>query len=358
MTSVGLPAMATTMNSTTRCLAAAIVLVAVTSGCARSRGRSETGLVLAAATIGPAGGTLVVDEGDYAGLQLVVPPGAIFTDTEVRLVAVYEPQPMLVTLPAASQVFRIEPESQALLAPATLRVPYFPDRIYETAPGNVVVRTSVGGLTVDRPPVLVDLAARRMVTTIDRFGACRVVPGPVAALDDYRPLLGDVVDLGDGIVFVAEAVPADSPFHATADERWRVSGPAGELILYFADDLLVGRESTIEDRREQLASGVEVWRQGDRSLPPPPSARPFLLEQPIGAVPVLGAMVVFGAWYWDRPQFVVDQLVADTIRLRVSLGWSGNDLPAGSADLEFVFGAGIGLLAFVENGVERTRQTP
>ncbi|MBL8738596.1 MAG: hypothetical protein JNL12_19365 [Planctomycetes bacterium] len=346
------------MNPFARFLVAATLLVAIPSGCARSSGRSETEPVLAAASIGPAGGALVVDAGDYAGLELLVPPGALAGDTEVRLVAVFEPQPMLVTLPAASQVFRIEPESLVLLAPATLRVPYFPERVYETAPGNVVVRTSVGGLTVDRPPVLVDLAARRMVTTIDRFGACRVVPGPVAALDDYRPTLGDVVDLGSGIVFVAEAVPADSPFHASADERWRVSGPAGDLMLYFADELLVGRESTIEDRREQLASGVEVWRQGDRTLPPPPAARPFLLEQPIGTAPVLGAMVVFGAWYWDRPQFVVDQLVADTIRLRVSLGWSGNDQPSGSTDLEFVFGAGLGLLAFVEDGVERTRQTP
>jgi hypothetical protein len=101
------------------------LLVAIPSGCARSSGRSEAEPVLAAASIGPAGGALVVDAGDYAGLQLLVPPGAIRTDTEVRLVAVFEPQPMLVTLPTASQVFRIEPESLVLLAPATLRVPYF-----------------------------------------------------------------------------------------------------------------------------------------------------------------------------------------------------------------------------------------
>lgn len=346
------------MNSTTGVHATAVLLAILSSGCADSRHDRPTDPLLASASIGPAGGALLVEDGDYVGLELTVPAGAIAERTTVRLVAVIEAQPMLATLPLASPVFRIEPEELTLATPATLRVPYFPERIFETAPGNVVVRTSVGGLTVDRPPLLVDPVARRLVATIERFGACRVVAGPVAALDDYRPPLDDVVDLGDGITFVAEAVPADSSFFAVADERWRVGSAAGELCLYFAGDRLIGRESTLEDRREQLATGVDVWRQGDRSVPPPPEVRPFLLEQPIGSVPTLAGMVVFGAWYWDSPRFVVDQLVVDTIRLRVSLGWSGNDIAAGSTEFEFVFGAGQGLLAFVENGVERTRQTP
>lgn len=335
-----------------------IAILPLAAGCARTRSSDDSSALLVAASVGPEGGTLRVDDGEQAGLQLVVPAGALATTTEVRVLAVREPQILLSTLPAPSIVFRIEPDALALANLAVLRMPYRPEQVYDTAPGNVVARTSVAGVEVDRPPLLVDLAAKVMTTTIDRFGAYRVVPGPVATLDDYRPVRDDVVDLGGGVTFVAEAVPAGSPFASIAAERWRIDWPEGAQILYFQGDQLVGRDWLLESRRDTLTQGVFVWNQGDRTLPPPPEARAFLLEQPIGTTPVLGAMVVFGAWYWDQPQFVVDQLVADTIRLRISLGWSGNGIAAGNTELEFVFGAGIGLLALAEDGVERTRQTP
>lgn len=346
------------MNARRGLAVAVLAAVAMASACSRSHGGQDSSTVLVAAVVGPDGGTLRVDDGEHAGLQLVVPPGALTTTMEVRVLAVPQPQILLSTLPAASVVFRLEPDALALGNLAVLRMPYRPEQVYDTAPGNVVARTSVDGVDVDRPPVLVDLAAKVMTTTIDRFGAYRVVPGPVAALDDYRPVRDDVVDLGGGVTFVAEAVPTASPFAAVAAERWRVNWPEGEQILYFQGDQLVGREWLLESRRDTLTQPVFVWNQGDRTLPPPPEVRSFLLEQPIGTTPVLGTVVVFGAWYWDQPQFVVDQLYADTIRLRISLGWSGNGIAAGSTELEFVFGAGVGLLALAEDGIERTRQTP
>lgn len=346
------------MNLPRRRLVAPIVLLTIAAGCARSRGGDAGSDVLVAASIGSDGGTLRVDTGEHAGLQLVVPPGALAATTEVRLRAGIEPQVMLVSLPEPGLVYRVEPESLALSQLAVLRMPYRPEQVYETAPGNVVARTEVAGVTVDRPPVLVDVAARVMTTTIDRFGAYRVVPGPVASLASYQPPLDDVVDLGGGVTFVAEAVPADSPFAAMANRRWRVDWPEGAQILYFQGELLIGRESLLESRRDTLSTGVFVWNQGDRSLPAVPEVIPFVLEQPIGSSPVAGVMAVYGAWFWDQPRLVVDQLFADTIRLRISLGWSGSGIAAGSTDLDFVFGAGIGLLALAEDGIERTRQTP
>jgi len=342
-------------------LFATIALSVFASGCAHSgdRGGSDpSSRVLVAGSIGADGGTLRVDDGDQAGLQLVVPPGALATSTEVRVLLVLEPRAMLVSMAPPSLVFRIEPAELGLAQLAVLRLPYQPEQVDETAPGNVVARTEVAGVAVDRPPVLVDVAAKVMTTTIDRFGSYRVVPGPVASLASYLPPPDDVVDLGDGVTFVAEAVPSGSPFAALADRRWRIDWPEGAQILYFQGNLFVGREALLTDRRETLGTGVFVWNQGDRALPAVPDLRPFVLEQPIGAPPVAGTMAVYGAWFWDQPRLVVDQLFADTIRLRISLGWSGNGIAVGSTDLEFVLGAGVGLLALVEDGIERTRQTP
>lgn len=339
-------------------LAVSLALLPFASGCAHSRSSDTSSRVLVAASIGNDGGTLRVDEGDQAGLQLVVPPGALATSTEVRVLLVLEPRSMLVSMTPPSLVFRIEPAELGLAQLAVLRLPYQPEQVYDTAPGNVVARTEVAGVAVDRQPVLVDVAARVMTSTIDRFGSYRVVPGPVASLASYLPPLDDVVDLGGGVTFVAEAVPSGSPFAALADRRWRVDWPEGAQILYFQGDRFVGREWLLESRRETLGTGVFVWNQGDRTLPAVPELRPFVLEQPIGSSPVPGTMAVYGAWFWDQPRLVVDQLFADTIRLRISLGWSGNGIAVGSTDLEFVFGAGIGLLALAEDGIERTRQTP
>lgn len=346
------------MNPSRRRLVAPIALLAMASACSHSGSRDAGPDVLVAATIGSDGGTLRVDTGEHAGLQLVVPPGALATSSEVRLVAVIEPRPMLVTLPEPSRSYRVEPDALALAQLAVLRMPYRPEQVYETAPGNVVARTEVAGVAIDRPPVLVDVAGGVMTTTIERFGSYRVVPGPVAALASYLPPLDDVVDLGGNVTFVAEAVPAASPFATMADRRWRVDWPEGAQILYFQGDRFVGREWLLESRRETLGAGVFVWTQGDRALPAVPELRPLVIEQPIGSSTATGTMAVHGAWFWDQPRLVVDQLFADTIRLRISLGWSGNGIAAGSTDLEFVFGAGIGLLALAEDGIERTRQTP
>lgn len=48
--------------------------------------------MLVAGSIGADGGTLRVDDGDQAGLQLVVPPAALATTTELRVRLALEPR--------------------------------------------------------------------------------------------------------------------------------------------------------------------------------------------------------------------------------------------------------------------------
>jgi hypothetical protein len=76
-------------------LFASIALSVFASGCAHSGdrgGRAPSSRVLVAGSIGADGGTLRVDDGDQAGLQLVVPAGALATSTEVRVRLALEPR--------------------------------------------------------------------------------------------------------------------------------------------------------------------------------------------------------------------------------------------------------------------------
>ena len=79
------------------------------------------------AKIGPAGGELVGAAGSaFAGFRLVVPAGALASETDVVVRASVEPVPLALTAERVGPQFSIEPAGLALAAPAKLTVPFDP----------------------------------------------------------------------------------------------------------------------------------------------------------------------------------------------------------------------------------------
>ena len=335
-----------------------LLVVVPNSGCHRSSS-TTTGELLVSQQVGTGGGELVVQSGGLAGLRLTIPPGALTETRELRIVAVPSLRAAgLAELSYAADPglpFRIEPVGLRLGVPASLQAPFLPERILNTAPGNVVVQQLVDGAPIARLPVAVDVAAGWMRTTIDRLGPCQVVPGARVNLQDYWPALDSVVDLGDGHGFRVEPVAEISPFAGPAARRWRVTGPGQDLVLYFADDRLVGRESLVDDWREVWSQPAVVWFHGDLGLPSGTQLLPMVVQRPIGSAGVAGTITVFGSWAWGDPRLVGTTLVTDVLQLRIQLAWQRQDLGVGQTELVFTFAPGRGLLALAEDGVERVR---
>ncbi len=81
---------------------------------------------LASAVVGPAGGTVAVTDAasPYAGTQIVIPPGALASETTITIA--FAPE----ELPKDIWAFRFGPEGSTLLAPAQISIKYsrsYPD---------------------------------------------------------------------------------------------------------------------------------------------------------------------------------------------------------------------------------------
>jgi len=76
-------------------------------------------------TIGAEGGELVGASGTaFAGVHLVVPPGALSTSTPITIRAAGDSTPLPVTAVRCGPMFAIEPAGLALATPATLTLPF------------------------------------------------------------------------------------------------------------------------------------------------------------------------------------------------------------------------------------------
>jgi hypothetical protein len=73
---------------------------------------------LASADVGPAGGTVEVTDGTYAGTKIVIPPGALAATTTITI----DSAPR--ELPEDIWAFRFGPEGSTLLAPAQVSIKY------------------------------------------------------------------------------------------------------------------------------------------------------------------------------------------------------------------------------------------
>ena len=336
-------------------------LLLLLAACHDSGGSSDP--ELGRATIGPAGGEVAITSGDYAGLRLQVPAGALLEPTELRIFddlrAYIDGTLPLSYAPPIGLPFRIEPPDLRFEVLATLQVPYRVAFLNGTAPGNVRARQVRNGNAIDVAPRQVDVVAGRVELNTRTLGSFRIVQGPTApGIAAYQQAIGTSVALAGGYSFAVEEVPSTSPFAAVDAVRWRIRGPGVEDVLYFAGDAVRARESIPEDWRETWNEPFPVWSYGPLSVPPGTFTTLTQVSQPISQPGIGATMTASGGWVWSEPRFLGTELVYDVLELRLNLAGNRSDLGVGQRAYRFWFAPGQGLLGFSQDGVARERPTP
>jgi len=196
-------------------LGAVLLVLAACSGSSGSTGEQ----LLAEAVIGPAGGILAVSDGAFAGLQLGVQAGVLQQPTRIRAVAV---PPIGSAAAPVGHGFRFEPEDlQFAAAPAVVILPYRPDYVRGTAPGNVAVQhqnAAVGELRLE--PRSVDVGQGFVSCEVRVLGSFQVVQNPIASsILEYMPRSFEHLEYdGDLAIDVVQVV--DEP-HLAGVPLWR-----------------------------------------------------------------------------------------------------------------------------------------
>jgi hypothetical protein len=342
------------------CLPFAAALAFV--GCNSGGGGGGTP-VLAAATIGPAGGEIAVTSGVQAGLRLTIPPGALAAPVEVRIVDLRS-QPMpgvqaTTMVPPVGFAFGIEPAGLQLAEQATLRAPFVVVNVQQTAPGNVRAREYRAGGTLDWEPAIVDIGTGVVEVPIRFLNRYQVVRGPVAPLGiiDYWQPIGAPVTLAGGWSFVVEDVPAGAPLAGPSATRWRITSTNGisQFVedLYFAFQELRGRgvDQSLETWALSYPAWTPLW-----NVPPPTSLTMPTQVVPAPSAPTeSGQITVFSTWSWQPPRTIAGRQLLDLVELRVTLAWNRPDFGFGQREYRFLFGAGVGLVALSQDGIEHAR---
>lgn len=316
-------------------------------------GSSSTSTVLASATIGPAGGIVVVSQGRQAGLQLIVPAGALTSAQEVRVLDGYVAGISPLIRPAMpGDPFTIEPRGLTLTVPATLRAPFHPERIARTAPGNVRARRTTDESYLDYSPIAIDLDAGYATFELRVFGRLQIVEAEPRPIPDYFPANGTVA-LDGGASFTVEDVPATGPFAGLAVSTWRFLDAGHWQAFYFdAAGNLVGRETAFwsETWNEPYAVWQDVRLGQLYGLDTVTQVR-----NPPSNPAVGGHLTASASFAYSEPRQFGDELVLDAARLRIDLAWNRVDLGVGQAQWQFVFAPDRGLLALTIDGVTWSR---
>lgn len=342
----------------------ALSAVLVVAACHRSR--SDSTPTLAVGTIGPEGGVLVVGSGAQTGLVLTIPPGALTSPTQVRIVDVAtEPAPgtyQLSSVPQPGLPFRIEPSGLRLEERATLRAPYRPAAVGGTGPGNVRVREVRGAAVIDYAPDVVDVVGGFVELPVRWLGQYVVIRGPVAAAGSYWPALATSIALDDGYTFEVADVPETSPFHREGVlERWRLndgSATAPKVDFYLADKVLLGRECVDGSWREVWSSPFPFWTDnGSPVAGPAAMTMPTQVSAPVAWPPLGGQITVSTEWTYAPPMTVAGRMLFDVLKVRLQMAWNRHDLGVGQREYELFFAPDVGVVAIAEDGVRRSRTT-
>ncbi len=339
--------------------ASPLVLLALASIACHGSGSGSNSPELAAATIGPEGGTIEVSSGVQAGLVFTIPPGALAAPTRIRVrdATRVAPPGSLPTIeaPWIARPFYFEPAGLELALPATLRAPYRVIAVVNTAPGNVRLREVRNGNTIDHVPAVIDVAQGFIEFATRRLSWFEVRTGPTAnGIGDYESQLGAVVPLTGGATFTVEPGPAPSPFPTTTAYGWRLTSPIGDERLWFGAGGMSGREDLLAGWREVWPQPFEVW------TPLPQAAMngatfPVNVSNPFTLQSTTGQMTAFGAWQWIAPRTIDGRKLLDLLQLRVSLAWNRGDIGVGQKEYRFTFAPELGLVALSIDGVEQTR---
>lgn len=331
--------------------------LAVFGGCSSSNGDSPVG----SATIGPAGGEVTVLTGvRNVGLVLTIPAGALTAPTEIRVFDVPPPPvpPNAVVAAAPGDLVRIEPAAITLAVPATLRLPYRPAAVLQSAPGNVVVYRNSHGFVVDLVPSLVDVGAAFVETQTNLLGTFAVKVGPTAAIPaGYLPALGETMTLTDGYSFTIEQPTPAQTYVPTGSLRWRIRSGTIDESLYVKDGAIVARDSTSPSWLESWDDPYFLWNDARLQLNFAGSTSTQVAVPIYGAV-AAGSMFVSSSWVYQSPVAIGGNDYRDVLQLRIDLAWQREDLGTGQRRYDLVFAPTVGLLSFAEDGVVHTRVLP
>lgn len=343
-----------------------LLILGLATACS-SGSSNDNSTLLASATIGSEGGVLTVDSGLQAGLRLTVPAGALLTPTEIRIRDATT-SPAVGTLPVSApeppgRPLRFEPLGLRLEERATLRLPYLTTRVLGTSPGNVRVREVRNGFAIDNAPEVVDVSAGFVELPIRFLVQYNVIAGPAAAsLGSYLPLpTQSPLQLTNDATFAAENVPETSPFFAAETLRWRLTGasspsPQPVDLLYFREGQVVGRESVPENWREQWSVPFPFQSTVANVLPGGAAmTMPMDVFAPASQPAIGGQLTAYGLWSYGAPRRIGDTMLYDIAQWRLSLAWNRADLGVGQREYAFLFAAGIGLIGYVQDGVEHLR---
>jgi hypothetical protein len=315
--------------------------------------------VLAAATIGPAGGQIEVTEGLYAGLRLTVPGGAMTQDVQVRFVKPAPPpgntySPAIATGPGP--FVWIEPRDLVFLQPAALRLPYLPQSMVSQGPGNVrATQVTATGVHYLEPPV-VDWQLGRIELEIDSLGGYQVVHGVrPGSIQDYLPANGTTVPLQGGYSFAYDSV-LPPRFGARAITRWLVDTGSFAEGVYFEGWSAVGRVAPNADWEEIWATSVDAMLL-EAYTTTPPTVTTTQVYSPISAVAPTwpGTATVLGRFALDAPVFVNGREFRDVLKIRLQIEWQRPDLGTGDTEIVYWFAPGVGLVQLGIDGVIRQR---
>ena len=336
----------------------ATVILAVAGGCSRSR--SSVPSVVTSARIGPEGGVLVVDDGGpLDGLVVTVDPGVLSEPVEFRIVDEYVPPPpggvsSPVQVPPLGRPFRIEPIDLVLRENVGLLVPYSPNSVFQTGPGNVELRQVSPYTTRTYIPRAVDAAEGRIEVGVKTFGSFRVWQGPTV-LDpaDYMPPIGQVATCAGGLRFVVEPMDPASPLASPGGVYWRVTGPAIDEALVVVDRHIVGRRAFPDYWRETWDEPYYPFASADVAMFDL-HVQTMLVESPLGNPPLGGAVMPLGYLEWLPPQEYDGRLLLDVAKLTLNVAFDRAD-GSGERRLALWLAPGQGLVSLAVDDIVYAR---
>lgn len=312
---------------------------------------------VAAASIGPAGGEIEVSEGQYAGLKLSVPPGALASTVTIRCLA---PERTGLTNAVTSRSFgpyvEIQPHGLTFAVPATLRLPYYPDLLRQfTGPGNVRAMHFGGPSRYIEPPV-VDASAGRLEVLIPGLGGFEPAPGEVVqGIDAYFPVSGSVVPLENGATFTYEAV-VEPRFRGGSAVRWGLWDGMLAQNFFVRGYQVAGREVSNADWQEVWDTPLD-WLVPEWNTLTPPAVTTTRIHSPINnATPVFtGQAQLLGRYGFEIPLRIGSREFRDVLRVQFVTSWDRPDLGSGSLTDIFWFAPGVGLLQWQSGETIRIR---
>ena len=328
----------------------AILVCALAGACHKSS--SSGAPILASSRLGPAGGVLIVESGNQAGLILTVEPGVLPAFVDFRILDyVPEPLPPGVVNGFADQValpFRIEPQDLVLDQNVRLRVPYQPTAVTGTGPGNVELNQVSPYTTRGYDPDVVNAVEGYVEVGVKTFGRFQVVPGERIDSLEYVPAVGSVMSLSGGFEFEVRGAAPASPFVGSTE--WRITGPQFDENVIISGYEVVGRSSDSGNWLELWGNPFSPFQTTGPGFVTP-STGVMQVQAPIGSLTIGASVLPFGFISYELPLDYNGVLLRDVLKVALNVAYSRADLGAGERRMIYWFSPTAGLVRVSIDGL-------